>query len=135
MTIPNVLVGPLAQLAFAGLAALVTYLTSLIRKRVHSKLAGDALTALTSLAGTCVAAAMQARVKDLKDENKPGKWTAEAGLAIRGEVLSQLKALGGPMWRQLVTLKRLDSRSVDELLLALIESSVAQQHALGEMKS
>jgi len=34
-----------------------------------------------------------------------------------------------------VTLKRLDSRSVDELLLALIESSVAQQHALGEMKS
>ncbi len=118
----------LHPLFLLGLAALVVYLVPLLRRRLKSKLAADALSALLAVAATVVANAEQTVVANLKDPAKPGVWDDSTKLAIKASVLADARALGaGPMRDLMAT--GLDPERVDVLLSQMVERSVLDLHA------
>lgn len=108
-----------ATVAVSAVLALVTY----VRQTVQSRLAGDALALLASLAGTLVLAAME-EVRDLKDPTKPGTWTPEEAARVKGKVMSELRTFGAELIVQLKDLHGLSEESVLSLLDRLVEEQV-----------
>ena len=108
-----------ATVAVSAVLALVTY----VRQTVQSRLAGDALALLASLAGTLVLAAME-EVRDLKDPTKPGTWTPEEAARVKGKVMSELRTFGAALIVQLKDLHGLSEESVLSLLDRLVEEQV-----------
>lgn len=99
--------------------ALVVY----VQQHVQSKRVANALSLLTSLAGT-LATAVADEVRTLKDPTKPGTWTSDDKAKIKARVLNDLKAFGGSAIEQFKQLNGVSTDSMDALLDRLVEQQV-----------
>lgn len=118
----------LQGVVLALLAAGAAWLMRTINARVKNRTASEALQLVTATVAAGVASAYQTTVADLKDETKPGVWTAAAGQSLKRQVVDTAKRLAPEALARLAA-TGLDPARLEVLLGQLVEQEVLKLKA------
>lgn len=118
----------LQGVVLALLAAGGAWLMRTINARVKNRTASEALQLVTATVAAGVASAYQTTVADLKDETKPGTWTAAIGQSLKRQVVDNAKRLAPEAVARLAA-TGLDPARLEVLLGQLVEQEVLRLKA------
>jgi len=118
----------LQGVVLALLAAGGAWLMRTINARVKNRTASEALQLVTATVAAGVASAYQTTVADLKDETKPGTWTAAIGQSLKRQVVDNAKRLAPEAVARLAA-TGLDPARLEVLLGQLVEQEVLKLKA------
>lgn len=116
----------LLSLASVIIPALLAWLAQAVQKHIKDARLSKLLDAASKLIEAAVASAFQMTVKGLKDPTKPGVFTPAAALAIKTQVIEQVKASAPEVMREL---QDLGIETLDQVLGQLVEKHVVVLNA------
>ena len=116
----------LVSLAATVITALVGWLAQAIQKHIKDARVARLLETVSKLVEAAVASAFQLTVKGLKDPTKPGVFTSAAALAVKTQVIEQVKESAPGVMHEL---RDLGIETLDQVLGQLVEQHVVALNA------
>lgn len=116
----------LISLAATIITSLLAWLAQAIQKHIKDARLAKLLETASELIEAAVASAYQLTVKGLKDPTKPGVFTSAAALAVKTQVIEQVKEAAPDVVREL---RDLGIETLDQVLGQLVEQHVVALNA------